>query len=53
MAFSPGDGLMPYSVTAKDGASGMGEVYRARETKLDQKVALNRSTLVPPTRLLH
>ncbi len=32
--------LCPYAVTAQIGAGGMGEVYRARDTKLDRDVAL-------------
>ena len=40
MPLTPGTTLGPYSVTAKIGARGMGEVYRARDTKLDRDVAL-------------
>ncbi len=40
MAPTVGSRLGHYDVTAKIGEGGMGEVYRARDTKLDRDVAL-------------
>ena len=40
MALAPGTRLGSYEVTALIGQGGMGEVYRARDTKLDRNVAL-------------
>ena len=40
MAFQVGSRLGHYDVTAQIGAGGMGEVYRARDTKLDRDVTL-------------
>ncbi len=36
MSLSPGTRLGSYEVTALIGQGGMGEVYRARDTKLDR-----------------
>ena len=40
MPLHPGISLGPYSVTAQIGEGGMGEVYQARDTKLDRDVVL-------------
>jgi len=40
MPLAPGTRLGPYEILAHIGASGMGEVYRARDTKLGRDVAL-------------
>jgi serine/threonine protein kinase len=37
MALSPGERLGPYQILKPIGAGGMGEVYRARDTRLDAK----------------
>ena len=40
MALSPGTRLGPYEIRSALGAGGMGEVYRARDTKLNRDVAI-------------
>src|SRR5450759_1756360 len=40
MAIAPGTRIGVYSVVAQIGAGGMGEVYRARDTRLNRDVAL-------------
>ena len=40
MPLQPGTTLGPYSVTAKIGEGGMGEVWHAIDTKLNRQVAL-------------
>jgi eukaryotic-like serine/threonine-protein kinase len=46
---TPGTRLGPYEVIAPLGAGGMGEVYRARDTRLDRSVAVK----VLPAELAH
>ena len=43
MPLAPGHKLGPYEILAKLGAGGMGEVYKARETRLDRTVAIKTS----------
>ena len=49
MALTPGIKLGPYEIIAPLGAGGMGEVYRARDTKLNRDVAVK----VLPASVVH
>jgi serine/threonine protein kinase len=40
MALTTGTRLGPYEILAAAGAGGMGEVYRARDSRLDRTVAI-------------
>src|SRR5271163_2896285 len=46
MALTAGTRLGPYEILAPIGAGGMGEVYRAKDTKLDRDVAIK---VLPPS----
>jgi len=43
MRLKPGSNLGPYEILAPIGAGGMGEVYKARDTRLDRIVAIKVS----------
>ena len=40
MPLAPGTSLGPYEIVSAIGAGGMGEVYKARDTRLDRTVAI-------------
>ena len=49
MPLSPGTRLGPYEIIAPIGVGGMGEVYKARDTRLDRIVAIRRSRALQRT----
>ena len=47
MSHSSNEAFQSNRVTAKIGEGGMGEVYRARDTKLDRDVAVESDEVCP------
>ncbi len=43
MALASGTRLGPYEILSPIGAGGMGEVYKANDTRLDRTVAISKS----------
>src|SRR6266436_5461359 len=50
MPLSPGARLGPYEILDAIGAGGMGEVYKARDTRLDRRVAIKILPSTDPDR---
>ena len=49
----PGTRIGPYAITASVGAGGMGEVFRARDTRLSRDVAIKVLPKVLMVKVVH
>ena len=47
MPLQPGDKLGPYEILAPIGSVGMGDVYKANDTRLDRTVAVKAPNTTP------
>ena len=52
MPLTAGTTLGPYEILSPIGAGGMGEVYQARDTRLDRTVAIKGSPSTSPPTLI-
>jgi serine/threonine protein kinase len=53
MTLAPGVRLGPHEIAAQIGAGGIGEVYKARDTRLDRTVAIKVLPSSHASRTIH
>lgn len=53
MEFKPGDKLGSYEILSRLGAGGMGQVWKARDTRLERVIAMKTSSAQINERFAH